>query len=205
MNNKWMERAKQNLFIKSTDKRDFNKARNEWVYKGLEDNEYCEAECELCNHEEIRYEYTIQNKINKNIMIVGSQCIKKFTDDFKFDFYDTDGNLVNEKRLTHDKKEFFKRVLKNALDNLFKNSSNPFYISIAEKIKKDGKLTPNQLKYMHNFYASLEEMGKKAFNNVVKVTLSKQKDQEQLVQLSKIDLEFVAKFMTQQQKKKFNI
>lgn len=205
MNHTWIQRAQQNLFKKSNDKHDFNSARSEWVYKGLEDNEYCEAECELCNHEEIRYEYTIQNKINKNIMIVGSQCIKKFTDDFKFDFYDTDGNLVNEKRLTHDKKEFFKRVLKNALDNLLKNSSNPFYISIAEKIKKDGKLTPNQLKYLHNFYASLEEMGKKAFNNVVKVTLSKQKDQEQLVQLSKIDLEFVAKFMTQQQKKKFNI
>lgn len=205
MDNNWLERAKQNLFKKSNDKNDFNKARSEWVYNGLEDNEYCEAECELCNHEEIRYEYTIQNKINKDIMIVGSQCIKKFTDDFKLDFYDTDGNLVNEKRLTQDKKEFFKKILSNALDNRLKNSSNSFYISIADKIKKDGKLTPNQLKYLHNFYASLEDMGKKAFNNVVKVTLSKQKDQEQLINLSKFDLEFVVKFMTLQQKKKFNI
>lgn len=205
MDTGWLRRAKENLFKKSEEKKDFQKARQEWLYKGLEDNEYCEAECELCNHEEIRYEYTIKNKLNNNIMVVGSECIKKFTDDFKTDFYDIDGNLVNEKRLSKDKNEYFKRILTEALDRRLENSNNTFYKDIAEIIKKDGKLTPNQLKYLHNFYPTLDEMGQRAFRSVVKVSLRKEREQEQINTLSPIDLEFVAQFMTSQQRNRFNI
>ncbi|MFV1457489.1 hypothetical protein VJ282_33390, partial [Bacillus mycoides] len=61
MNIEWLKQAKINLFRLSKEQVDFYKARQEWLYKGLEDNEYCEADCELCGHEEIRYEYTIVN------------------------------------------------------------------------------------------------------------------------------------------------
>ena len=123
-------------YLKRAKKKKFPKARGEWLYKGLEDNQYCEAECELCNHEEIRYEYTIVNSLNKNLMVVGSECIKKFTDDFKTDFYDTNGNLVNEKRLTKDKNEYFKKVLNESLDKRLVNSNNKFLESIAAQIKE---------------------------------------------------------------------
>ncbi|MEH6891166.1 hypothetical protein V7024_15965 [Bacillus sp. JJ864] len=205
MGNDWVQRAKKNLFEKSKEKEDFQKARQEWQYKGLEDNEYCEAECELCNHEEIRYEYIIKNKLNNNIMVVGSECIKKFTDDFKTDFYDIEGNLVSEKRLTKDKKEYLKNILHEALDKRLANSNSNFYKSIAEKIKKDGKLTPKQLKCLHNFYPTLDDMGKRAFKSVVKVSLKKDKEKEQLTTLSPIDLEFVAQFMTSEQRKTHGI
>lgn len=205
MNNSWLKRAMENLFKKSVEKKDFQKARLEWVYKGLEDNQYCEAECELCNHEEIRYEYTIVNSLNNNLMVVGSECIKKFTDDFKTDFYDTDGNLVNEKRLTKDKKEYLKKVLNEALDRRLKNSNNRFLKSIAEQIKSDGKLTPNQLKSLYSFYPTLDEMGKHAFKSVITVSLRKEREQEQIAKLSQIDLDFVSQFMTAQQRKRFNI
>ncbi|MGE6603283.1 hypothetical protein ACQKEY_16455 [Lysinibacillus fusiformis] len=205
MSNSWLKRAMENLFKKSEEQEDFQKARQEWLYNGLEDNEYCEAECELCNHEEIRYEYTIINSLNKNVMIVGSECIKKFTDDFKTDFYDTEGNLVNEKRLSKDKNEYFKRILNEALDERLANSNNSFYKSIAEQIKKDGKLTPNQLKHLYNFYPTLSDMGKRAFKSIVKVSLRKQREQEQITTLSQIDLEFVAQFLTPEQRKRFGI
>ncbi|MBE7129912.1 hypothetical protein [Bacillus mycoides] len=201
----WMKRAKKNLFEKSEEKEDFPKARKEWQYKGLEDNEYCEAECELCSHEEIRYEYIIKNKLNNNIMVVGSKCIQKFTDDFKTDFYDTEGNLVNEKRLTRDKKEYLKDILHKALDKRLADSNNGFYKNIAKTIKKDGKLTPNQLKHLHNFYPTLDDMGQRAFKSVVKVRLQKEKEQEQINSLSPIDLEFVAQFMTSSQRKTHGI
>ncbi|HDR4427065.1 TPA: hypothetical protein QCP92_002667 [Bacillus cereus] len=171
----------------------------------MEDNEYCEAECELCNHEEIRYEYIIKNKLNNNIMVVGSECIKKFTDDFKTDFYDIEGNLVSEKRLTKDKKEYLKSILHEALDKRLANSNSDFYKSIAEKIKKDGKLTPKQLKCLYNFYPTLDDMGKRAFKSVVKVSLKKDKEKKQLTTLSPIDLEFVAQFMTSEQRKTHDI
>lgn len=205
MENDWLKRAKENLFEKSEEQENFQKARQEWLYKGLEDNEYCEAECELCNHEEIRYEYIIKNKLNNNILVVGSECIKKFTDDFKTDFYDVEGNLVNEKRLKKDKKEYLKNILHEALDKRLANSKNSFYKSIVEKIKKDGKLTPRQLKCLHNFYPTLDDMGKRAFKSVVKVSLRKEREKEQLDNLNPIDLEFVAQFMTSEQRKRFYI
>lgn len=205
MDNGWIARAMNNLFIKSEEKENFTKARKEWLYNGLEDNEFCEAECELCNHEEIRYEYTIVNSLNNNLMVVGSECIKKFTDDFKTDFYDTEGNLVNEQRLTKDKKEYFKKVLNEALDRRLVNSNSIFLKSIAEQIKNDGKLTPNQLKSLHNFYPTLDEMGKRAFKSVVSVSLRREREQEQIAKLSQNDLEFVAQFMTPQQRKRFAI
>ncbi|WP_342510917.1 hypothetical protein MKY34_12180 [Sporosarcina sp. FSL K6-1522] len=205
MINSWLKRAMENLFKKSEEKENFKKARQEWLYKGLEDNQYCEAECELCNHEEIRYEYIIVNSLNNNLMVVGSECIKKFTDDFKTDFYDIEGNLVNEKRLTKDKNEYFKKILSEALDKRLANSNNAFYKSIAEQIKKDGKLTPNQLKSLHNFYPTLEEMGRRAFKSVVTVSLKKEREQEQIAKLSQNELEFVSQFMSSQQRKRFGI
>ncbi|MGE6504403.1 hypothetical protein ACQKF0_29660 [Bacillus wiedmannii] len=205
MGNGWLQRARENLLKKSEEKEDFPTARQEWLYKGLEDNESCEAECELCNHEEIRYEYMIINNLNNNVMIVGSECIKRFTDDFKTDFYDIDGNLINDKRLTKDKNEYLKKFLNEALDNRLVNSNNKFYINIANKIKKDGKLTPNQLKCLHNFYPTLDDMGQRAFKNVVKVSLKKDREKEQIATLSPLDLEFVAQFMTSSQRKNYGI
>ncbi|WP_082713697.1 hypothetical protein [Sporosarcina koreensis] len=205
MSNSWLKRAMENLFKKSQEKEDFHKARQEWLYNGLEDNQYCEAECELCNHEEIRYEYTIVNSSNRKIMVVGSECIKKFTNDFKNDFYDTKGILVDGKRLAKDKNEYLKKILSEALDKRLANSNNTFYKSIAEQIKKDGKLTPNQLKHLHNFYPTLDDMGKQAFKSVVKVSLRKEREQEQIAKLSPIDLKFVSKFMTTAQRKRFGI
>lgn len=205
MNTEWLKQATINLFKLSKEQEDFNKARLEWVYRGLEDNEYCDASCELCGHEDIRYEYTIVNKLNNNVMVVGSECIKKFTDDFKDEFYDTEGNLVTAARLTKDKTEYFKRILADALDERLQSSNNTFYKSVADKIKKDGKLSPNQLKHLRNFYPTLSDMGKRAFKSVVKVSLRKEKDQEQMAALRWYDLQFVAQFMSSEQRKRYNV
>ncbi|PEZ18648.1 hypothetical protein CN337_20455 [Bacillus anthracis] len=205
MSNDWLQRAKKNLFEMSVEKGDFEKARQEWFYKGLEDNEYCDAKCELCDHEQIRYEYLIKNKLNNNTMVVGSDCIGKFTNDFKTDFYDMNGNLVNKKRLKDDQKEYLKDLLHKALDKRLANSNNEFYKNIANTIKKNGKLTPNQLKCLHNFYPTLDDMGQRAFKSIVKVRLRKEKEQDQLKNLSLIDLEFVAQFMTSSQRKNHDI
>ncbi|MGM0306857.1 hypothetical protein IGL08_002818, partial [Enterococcus sp. AZ082] len=71
----WLEHAKSNLLPLSEDKNNFFKAKKEWIYVGLFDNEEADFDCQLCAHKEIRYEYTIINKMNQNKMIVGSSCI----------------------------------------------------------------------------------------------------------------------------------
>lgn len=205
MRNDWLGRARISLFRRSEEKKNFVKARQEWLYDGLEDNQSCDCCCELCDHEGIRYEYMIVNKLNRNTMIVGSECIKKFTEDFKTEFYDTEGNLVNEARLTQDRNEYLKEVLHRALDELLVDTDNTFYRSIVSKIKKDGKLTPNQLKCLRNFYPSLNEIGQQAFKNIVKVSLKRDREKEQIYALKPYELRFVAQFMTSGQRNRFNI
>lgn len=61
IDDKWIKRVISNLTQQSVEKRNFSKARQEWIYLGLEDNETCDMDCELCDHKEIRYEYRIQN------------------------------------------------------------------------------------------------------------------------------------------------
>ncbi|MDA2124295.1 hypothetical protein PDM82_25705 [Bacillus cereus] len=206
MGNDWMKRARKNLLEMSVEKKDFQKARKEWVYIGLEDNEDCDAKCELCNHEEIRYEYTIKNKLNNNTMVVGSDCIGKFTDDFKTEFYDIHGNLVNKKRLTEDKNNYWKNILYKSLDDYLSKYPNKFHQGITDQsIKKDGKLTPKQLKYLPKLYSSLDEIGQEAFNRIIKVRLKTNEQQEQLNNLTSTELKFVAQFMSKVQKDKYNI
>lgn len=98
-----------------------------------------------------------------------------------------------------------KEILHKALDKRLVNSNSEFYKNIAKTIKKDGKLTSNQLKCLHNFYPTLDDMGQRAFKSIVKVRLRKEKEQEQLNNLSSIDLEFVAQFMMSSQRKTHGI
>lgn len=56
-------------------------AVEEWHIAGCHDNHDCSETC-LCGHEGIRYEYTIENKINGNLLSpIGSHCILRFGND----------------------------------------------------------------------------------------------------------------------------
>lgn len=53
-------------------------AAKEWHIASCYDNQDCSETC-LCGHEGIRYEYTIENEINGNLLApIGSHCILKF-------------------------------------------------------------------------------------------------------------------------------
>lgn len=206
MGKDWMKRARKNLLEMSVEKDDFQKARKEWLYEGLEENENCDSKCELCDHEQIRFEHIIKNRLNDNIMVVGSACIEKFTDDFKMKFHDVNGNLVNKKRLKDEQKDYFKKILYESLDtHLSKNPYKLFQNITDNHIKKDGKLTPKQLKCLPGLYSPLDEKGKEAFRNVITVRLKRYDHQEDLGNLTPAELKFVAQFMSNTQKKKFNL
>ncbi len=81
--NKWITVATQTLLAKSAQANDFNKAKEEWfVTEKVFDSYLLQCNelpaCELCHHEKIRWQFEIQNKINKNTLLVGSTCITKF-------------------------------------------------------------------------------------------------------------------------------
>lgn len=87
MANHWFENSKKNLFSKSEENSDFNTARDEWIVTGkIIDNyedlnfedDLPDISCELCEHEQIRWQFEIINEKNNNSMMVGSSCIDKF-------------------------------------------------------------------------------------------------------------------------------
>lgn len=75
----WMQGAVKSLLPLSEEKRDFKKAMKEWYYSGHPiDLEEPSADCELCGHKGIRYQFPIINRLNDNQLQIGSECINKF-------------------------------------------------------------------------------------------------------------------------------
>ena len=80
---KWITIATENLLANSADVKDFDEAIKEWfVTEKVIDSYLVQCSelpaCELCRHEKIRWQFEIQNKRNKNTLLVGSTCITKF-------------------------------------------------------------------------------------------------------------------------------
>jgi hypothetical protein len=83
--NAWIKTATRNLLEKSEEKSDYSKAKDEWsttekVEDSLENYEIGEEwpSCELCKHEDLRWQFEIKNELNQNRLMVGSTCIKQF-------------------------------------------------------------------------------------------------------------------------------
>ncbi|MFN9470991.1 hypothetical protein [Acidovorax sp.] len=54
-------------------------AFNEWVFaEETVDHEQCIEVCQLCEQEDLRYHFLIENELNGNQLWVGSQCILRF-------------------------------------------------------------------------------------------------------------------------------
>ena len=199
----WLQRAKSNLLPLSEDKNNFFKAKKEWVYVGLFDNEEADFDCQLCGHKEIRYEYTIKNKLNQNEMIVGSSCITKFIDHMAEShehLYDTSGDTVTVQRVEQDKVDYWEKILFDALNSRFVRTE--FQKSITKQIMEDGKLTINQAKCLRSFYNTLNQNEKTAFRNIVSIKLRRDKHKDQYEDLTELEKNFILKLLSSQQKQR---
>ena len=63
----------------------FYKVKTEWYFNEIviDNNDEVEIDeerpsCELCEHEDLRWQFIIKNKLNENTLKVGSTCIKQF-------------------------------------------------------------------------------------------------------------------------------
>lgn len=67
--------------INSSESSDWEFAVQEWEIIDCEEDETCSGNC-VCGKENLKYLFTIRNKINGNILFpIGSSCIKKFGQD----------------------------------------------------------------------------------------------------------------------------
>jgi hypothetical protein len=91
----WIERATANLLRFSTDREpgedSFAEVMREWeMTSGYNDLEEPTGTCELCEHQEIRHQYEVQNRFTKIALWVGSKCIEKFVP-----LYENDVEVTN--------------------------------------------------------------------------------------------------------------
>jgi len=81
----YSEKCKKNLLKYSKEKENYEIAISEWYFNHevIDNNEFTEENiskpsCELCEHEDLRWQFVIYNANNGNKLKVGSSCIKQF-------------------------------------------------------------------------------------------------------------------------------
>jgi hypothetical protein len=75
----WASRAAANLLPLSRERCDLAQALKEWRYAGnYHDLETPSADCELCDHPDIRYQFEVQNLFTDAALLIGSECINRF-------------------------------------------------------------------------------------------------------------------------------
>lgn len=98
MKNKWLENSIKNLLPLSRNQTDFKTALTEWEWTGdCEDYEQCIEQCQLCEQDDLRYHYTIENRHTKQQLLIGSSCIEKFDITVR----DANGNEITENKAAY--------------------------------------------------------------------------------------------------------
>ena len=147
----WLDKVKNNIFPLSVEKGDIVRALEEWEYRGdMVDLEVAVESCQLCGQQSIRYQFEIINKLTKEDLLIGSECITRFGG---VQVLDASGNaLVNveaRKKVNKDKRKLVTDAQTRSLLNslvMLGGKDDQFNIASFESDYKDrGAFTPRQL------------------------------------------------------------
>lgn len=146
----WASRAATNLLPLSCEQHDLKAALTEWRYTGdFHDLETPSANCQLCDHPDIRYQFEIQNLHTGEGLLIGSECITRFgiaaTDEEgdALDAADTKRKVARDRRhLVDDAK---KRGVVTALITLGQADPEFEIVSFINYLQERGAFTPKQL------------------------------------------------------------
>ncbi|TGM61797.1 hypothetical protein [Leptospira vanthielii] len=160
--NSWIQKAKTNLLKFSEEKINLNLARMEWNFQGevidnYEDLSYDEEKpsCDLCEHENLRWQFSIKNIKNRNELLVGSTCIKQFD----INYIDVEGKSVGGKERDLQLESLVRKSISNskhenvlqALRKLWKSEilKNRGIIEIGAKQWKEKKsISPKMMLFL---------------------------------------------------------
>ncbi len=146
----WLERIKKSLFPLSVEKADIRKVLQEWFYTGeTNDLEYPEEDCELCGHQDIRYQFTIRNKHTEHELLIGSECITRFDIPALDDAGDALSSEETKKVVAKDRQKLItdakqRRMIKTLVE--LKKRQEDFDVdSFVGYFRERGAFTPKQL------------------------------------------------------------
>jgi hypothetical protein len=163
---KYSEKCKDNLLKYSLEKNNYEAALTEWYFNDeVIDNNSLEnngsgPSCELCEHEDLRWQFIIYNVNNKNQLKVGSSCIKQFdialiknngVKIFGKDRNSEVNKLIALQRINASNKLTFQAM--NDLCKVNRNiEQNKMFIDCWTQLKVNGTLEPNSALFLiYNF------------------------------------------------------
>lgn len=202
--NPWLEKSIENILPLSISD-EFKIAFSEWLFSG-EVIDYGEAyeQCELCEHDELRYHYKIDNKQTSKSLWVGSSCILRFEEIVIFD--------ENENQVTAlgDRKKVLEKALKDkqidvSLEPLRKLWSihfkrRDFIHRQAEGIKSKHGVDPECLSILFKELAKFDIQFKP---EQYSVNLRSSFNRYQLVNMDSESQKLIWKAMSPQQREKY--
>jgi len=72
----YWKKVRETLLSKSANKEDYDEAKMEWDF--IESWEDYPGRCQLCGFHPIRYHFLIKNRLNKNELAIGSECVDNY-------------------------------------------------------------------------------------------------------------------------------
>lgn len=204
--NHWLENSEKNL-IPLSNATSFKEALTEWDFNGkIIDYEDERVECKLCEHSNLSHHFEIENKINKNKLLVGSSCILKFKE---INVFNVDGTAITDdetRKIYLDialRKELIDLMINPLREIWKKDIMNQDTISrYALKIKNGNGISPDELLFlfmrMDNFNINYQPRR-------YKISLRSYQNQAELRKMSEENIKKIKPALSTEQIKKLLI
>lgn len=200
---KMRQRAIENLFFHSKENQQIDLAVKEWEFTGeMVDHLSANNRCQLCEGENLRYHFEIQNATSNSTLWVGSSCITRFD----IAVYEDGVELFAEAKEKYLKKKIEEKkqeLMLNQLRDLYRAATTDekeFIEYYVDDFKSRGAFKPDHLlelfHLMKTYAISYESV-------LYKINLRSGYDMQNLLRLSKDKLELIWDCLSVSQKARY--
>lgn len=199
----WAQRAARNILPLSRERSDLAAALREWRYEGgFQDLEAPDADCELCDHPDIRYQFEIRNRFTDARLQIGSECVNRFgisatgEDGVDLDAAGTKKKVSRDRRALVEAAR--KRRVINALVALSHADPDFNITSFIDYLQDRGAFTPKQLAtLLWRFQKLSVPFEVRDF----KLTIRRDREKQQIIEMQDWQLERLVPAMSPAQKR----
>lgn len=199
----WAQRAARNILPLSRERSDLAAVLREWRYEGgFQDLEAPDADCELCDHPDIRYQFEIRNRFTDARLQIGSECVNRFgISAIGEDGVDLDA-AGTKKKVSRDRRALVeaarKRRVINALVALSHADPDFNITSFIDYLQDRGAFTPKQLAtLLWRFQKLSVPFEVRDF----KLTIRRDREKQQIIEMQDWQLERLVPAMSPAQKR----
>ena len=202
---RWKNKSIENLLQFSIEKKDHAVAAKEWRFSGnVIDHCIANQICQLCEGENLRYHFEINNKSKEMSLLVGSSCIKKFDisvfDNDGIELFGVQKDSFLKKKIQEKKNELLLEQLRSLWSKLptGKKEEIAFYVS---NYKRKKGFSPEEIIFI---FAQMNKHHIEYTDVLYKVSLRSQFELLSLANMSETDQEKILPCLSVPQKKRLS-